>query len=646
LQHRVILVGRDDALQSALESALRQRAATVAAVCPDLASARAEAQSHPGHVHLFIVHLAAEPDLGRLATLTSALPGQPVIVLLPPGADLARMIAAQRAGAAQVVPLPWQAEDFLRALDCIASQFTPPARTSRIIAVCGVSGGCGATTLALNLAYELGQPDPRGEWSSSVSALHSTRSTTGGVAVQSEGCLLVELARQMGTLATYLDIAPPVSTHELLADASKLTVNGIRQALTTVAPGLDVLVGPYLDITPSSFSPRHVYQLIELCRRLAATIVLDVPCAFDDLQFETLALADQVVLVGVQSVSSIRTMKMVRDTLEREEGIRGQRLVINRYEPGLPSFSAPHLAKLLQVPQVWTVANDYPAVMAAVNHGKPLRLAAPHSRVLVDIRALANSLVGGSATLPSEEGGDRLSRALGRGLSGHPAPRAVRVLHIEDDPVQQQVVALHLAGLKEWAFSITVVASEKEAVECFRRQPFDVVLLDYHLAQGNGLGCLLQLRALDPVVPIVVVSGVAQPQVASELLDAGADDFLSKENLSGDRLAHALSTATARAGACKQRAPVDQDTSMARLDTFFDKARKTASARSESELLRSLHDLQESGWPSHFTAGQIQRLVDLVCTEMGRTPAHTELPRRALLALFLRLFGSESKDEG
>ena len=43
----------------------------------------------------------------------------------------------------------------------------------------------------------------------------------------------------------------------------------------------------------SAVSPRQVYQLLQLCRRLASLVVLDVPCTFDDLQFETLALADQ-----------------------------------------------------------------------------------------------------------------------------------------------------------------------------------------------------------------------------------------------------------------------------------------------------------------------------------------------------------------
>src|SRR5262249_8704202 len=317
-------------------------------------------------------------------------------------------------------------------------------------------------------------------------------------------------------------VEPPLTTLDLLSDPARLTAAGVRQAMANVAPGLDVLVGPYQDVRPGVTSPRQVYQLVQVCRRLASQAVLAVPCSFDDLQFETLSLADQVVLVGVQTVASVRTLKLVRDALEREEGIQSMRLVINRYEPSLPGFGATRLAELIGVPQVLTVANDYPSVMASVNHGKPLGLAAPHSPVLADVRSLARTLTG--TTAPGSAQGDRLARALGR-REPPPLP-AARVLHVEDDAVTQQVMRLRLAAIKEYAFQVTQAASEAEAMEAFARQPFDVVLLDYHLAQGNGLNCLRQLRAMDPIVPVLVISSVVQTQGAAELLGAGDDECL------------------------------------------------------------------------------------------------------------------------
>lgn len=616
IQHRVVLVGMDGASREQVRAAVAQQPGEVAAVCADLAAARAEASRHPGAAHLFIVQLPTGDDLSALVAFTSALPGQPVVVLLPPGSDLARLLAVQRAGAAQVVPLPLQRDDFARALDCVALQFAPPSVHGQLIALCGVTGGCGATTVALNLACDLAQS---------------------AGAARRGNVLLVELVRQMGSLATYLDIAPPLTTYELLTDPSRLTPHRVRQAMTTAAPGLNVLVGPYEEINPGALSPRHVYQLVELCRGLAPTVVLDVPCGFDDLQFETLALADQVVLVGVQTVASIRTLKLIRDTLRRESGVQDQKLVVNRYESNLPGFTADRLAELLRVPQVLTVANDYPSVMAALNYGKPLALATPHSPVLADIHRLAVALSGAPAA-SAPESADRLTRALLRPTAPAAAPRQLRVLHIEDDAIQQHALALHLATMRDPTCIVTAVAREAEALRVFRPGAFEVVLLDYHLAEGNGLACLKQLRRIDPLVPIIVVSGLIEPQVAADLLEAGADDFLGKENLSSDRLVRSVTAAVARAGAYRQRM-AEANTADAARQLVLRQVHQAIGTGPDSELLRSLHELNRATWPAGFRAGQIQRLVDLVCSELGDPTDGHELPRRALLTLFMRLFG-------
>ena len=163
--------------------------------------------------------------------------------------------------------------------------------------------------------------------------------------------------------------------------------------------------------------------------------------------------------------------------------------------------------------------------------------------------------------------------------------------------------------------------------EAFRRRAFE---------QGNGLGCLRQLRVLDPIVPILVISGVDQPRIAAELLTSGADDFLSKENLGGDQLARSMTAAITRADAFKQRLGVPGQS--VRSDTVVDRLRATFSAADLAELMNSLFDLHQISHTGRFGAAQIQRLVDLVCGELDRTPGDV-IPRRAILSLFLRLFG-------
>src|ERR1051326_7343315 len=66
-------------------------------------------------------------------------------------------------------------------------------------------------------------------------------------------------------------------------------------------------------------------------------------------------------------------------------------------------------------------------------------------------------------------------------------PRSVQLLHVEDDAFQRHLLAHQLARLPDHAFAITYAESEDEAIVAFHRGRTDCVILDYHLAQGNGL---------------------------------------------------------------------------------------------------------------------------------------------------------------
>ncbi len=123
----------------------------------------------------------------------------------------------------------------------------------------------------------------------------------------------------------------------------------------------------------------------------------------------------------------------------------------------------------------------------------------------------------------------------------------IRILHVEDDKLQRALVAHFLVVPEENKYVVTAVESEDEAVGAFQRGNVDLVLLDYQLAQGNGLSCLRQLRKLDPIVPVIAVSGIATSAVAAELIEAGADDYLSKQSLDQTILLESMQTAIARA---------------------------------------------------------------------------------------------------
>jgi DNA-binding response OmpR family regulator len=131
--------------------------------------------------------------------------------------------------------------------------------------------------------------------------------------------------------------------------------------------------------------------------------------------------------------------------------------------------------------------------------------------------------------------------------------RAVTLLHIEDDAMQQRLLAHHLRAIPEFRFEIRHAETQDDAISAFDHDPVDFVILDYNLRQGDGLSCIQELRSRDLVVPIIAISGMATPEIAAELLEAGADDYIEKRDLTSDLLARRMRETLIRANACRPR---------------------------------------------------------------------------------------------
>ena len=109
----------------------------------------------------------------------------------------------------------------------------------------------------------------------------------------------------------------------------------------------------------------------------------------------------------------------------------------------------------------------------------------------------------------------------------------LRVLVVEDD---REIRALMQSSLAVEGFDVRTAASLSEAGALLRHDPPDVIVLDLGLPDGDGVQLVREVRRQQSV-PIIVVSARHQEAQKIALLDAGADDYLTKPFSVGELLA-------------------------------------------------------------------------------------------------------------
>jgi two-component system, OmpR family, KDP operon response regulator KdpE len=109
----------------------------------------------------------------------------------------------------------------------------------------------------------------------------------------------------------------------------------------------------------------------------------------------------------------------------------------------------------------------------------------------------------------------------------------LRVLVVEDD---REIRSLMQSSLGVEGFEVLTAVSVSEASALLRHSSPHVVLLDLGLPDGDGIELVRQVRKLH-ALPILVVSARHQEAEKIKLLDAGADDYLTKPFSIGELLA-------------------------------------------------------------------------------------------------------------
>lgn len=148
-------------------------------------------------------------------------------------------------------------------------------------------------------------------------------------------------------------------------------------------------------------------------------------------------------------------------------------------------------------------------------------------------------LMGGSLKVEStKELGSKFSFELPLSLAPlseeKPSPllheKALRVLLVEDEPINQRVMTLMLSQL---GHEVEVATDGAEGVEKYERDNFDLILMDLQMPRLGGIDAARQIREVERIyrrsrTPIIAITARAQPGDPENCIRAGIDDYYTK----------------------------------------------------------------------------------------------------------------------
>ncbi|MFH1969671.1 MAG: response regulator [Verrucomicrobiota bacterium] len=115
-----------------------------------------------------------------------------------------------------------------------------------------------------------------------------------------------------------------------------------------------------------------------------------------------------------------------------------------------------------------------------------------------------------------------------------------KVLLIEDDPADAQLIMEILREEPENAMEILHVSNLARGLETLERGGIDVVLLDLTLPDSSGHNTFAMLAKHVPTMPVIVLTGMDDKEMAIRIVQEGAQDYLVKSLVDYTMLARSI----------------------------------------------------------------------------------------------------------
>ncbi len=330
-----------------------------------------------------------EDNLEQIAAVIGAAKARDIkVILITEDVSPSALHQLLREGGDEFVPYPLPENELANAIERV---LTPPAELAIapelqtklratgthdgvLIAVHGMAGGTGATTLAVNLAWEL----------ATIEKDNPPRV-----------CLL-DLDLQCGSASTYLDLPRREAVLELLSDTEAMDSTAFMQALLSFDQKLHVLTAPTDMIPLDLISAGDVGRVLEMARTNFDYVIVDMPSTMVEWSQTVLEAAHvYFATLELDMRSAQNTLRLKRALQSEDLPFDKLRFVLNR-APGFTDLSGKARVKRLGESLGILIEVQLPdggkQVAQTGDHGTPLGVNAPKNTMRKEIAKLAASV--------------------------------------------------------------------------------------------------------------------------------------------------------------------------------------------------------------------------------------------------------------
>ncbi len=252
----------------------------------------------------------------------------------------------------------------------------PSAPDGRIVTVFAAKGGCGKTTLSINLAVAL------------------ARGTGQQVCV-------VDLDLAFGDVAVSVQLDPVRTVVDALPMAGHLDTTGAASLLTRYRPGLEMLLAPVTPGDAEKVPPALVGELLGVLRGMFDYVVVDTPAQFSEHVLTAMDASAHLVLLTTPDVPAVKNLRVALDMMDLLSYPREIRSVVLNRSDSRVGLSLEDVERVVRCPIVAQVPSSR-AVPISINTGTPITLASSGHPVSQAITSFARQrLLSGPPAAPA-----------------------------------------------------------------------------------------------------------------------------------------------------------------------------------------------------------------------------------------------------